>query len=56
MKTSFLYPILSDTQRWLIYSYYQIKMILSSFPGSNTNRKITKSLNDEDFESSEDSK
>jgi hypothetical protein len=39
MKTSFLYPILSDTQRWLTYAYYQIKMVLSSFPGSNTNRR-----------------
>lgn len=36
MKTSFLSPILHDTQRWLTYSYYQIKMILSFFPGSNT--------------------
>jgi len=40
MKTSFLYPILSDTQRWLAYSYYQIKIILSSFPGSNVNRQL----------------
>ncbi|CAF1973512.1 unnamed protein product [Rotaria magnacalcarata] len=37
-KTSFLYPILSDTQRWLTYSYYQIKMILSTFPGSSFSR------------------
>lgn len=40
MKTSFLYPILSDTQRWLTYAYYQIKMILSSFPGSNASRQL----------------
>ncbi|CAF0774908.1 unnamed protein product [Rotaria sp. Silwood1] len=44
MKTSFLYPILSDTQRWLAYSYYQIKIILSSFPGSNVNRHLNKKL------------
>ena len=40
MKTSFLYPILNDTQRWLTYSYSQIKMILSSFPGSSVNRHL----------------
>jgi hypothetical protein len=39
MKTSFLLPILSDTQRWLTYSYYQIKMILSAFPGSTVSRR-----------------
>jgi hypothetical protein len=39
MKTSFLFPILSDTQRWLTYSYYQIKLILSAFPGSNESRR-----------------
>ena len=39
MKTSFLHPILSDTQRWLIYSYSQIKLILGSFPGSNVNHR-----------------
>jgi hypothetical protein len=44
MKTSFLYPILSDTQRWLTYSYYQIKMILSSFPGSNVNRRSNQTI------------
>jgi hypothetical protein len=44
MKTSFLYPILSDTQRWLTYSYYQIKMILSSFPGSNVNRHLNRRI------------
>ncbi|CAF0758333.1 unnamed protein product [Rotaria sordida] len=44
MKTSFLYPILSDTQRWLAYSYYQIKMILASFPGSSVNRHSNKKV------------
>ena len=44
MKTSFLYPLLSDTQRWLSYTYYQIKMILSSFPGSNTNRHLSQRM------------
>ncbi|CAF0883139.1 unnamed protein product [Adineta steineri] len=44
MKTSFLYPILNDTQRWLTYSYYQIKQILSSFPGSNVNRHLNRTL------------
>jgi hypothetical protein len=43
-KTSFLYPILSDTQRWLTYTYYQIKQILSSFPGSNVNRHSNQKL------------
>lgn len=37
MKTSFLYPILSDIQRWLSYTYSQIKILLSTFPGSSTN-------------------
>ena len=39
VKTSFLFPILSDTQRWLTYAYYQIKLILSAFPGSNESRR-----------------
>lgn len=38
-KTSFLYPILSDTQRWLTYAYHQIKTILASFPGSRESRR-----------------
>lgn len=38
MKTSFLYPILSDTQRWLTYTCHQMKLILSAFPGSTNNR------------------
>jgi hypothetical protein len=37
MKPSFLYPVFSDTQRWLTYTYSQIKIILSSFPDSNGN-------------------
>ncbi len=41
MKTSFLYPILSDTQRWLTHAYHQIKIVLSSFPGSNKNHRST---------------
>lgn len=41
MKTSFLYPIFSDIQRWLAYTCYQIKHILSSFPGSMNNRHLT---------------
>lgn len=44
MKTSFLYPILADTQRWLVYSYYQIKEILSKFPGSSVSRNRNKQL------------
>ena len=41
MRSSFLYPILSDVQRWLAYTCYQIKIILSSFPGSTSNRHST---------------
>jgi hypothetical protein len=39
MKTSLLLPLLTDTQRWLTYSAYQIKQILSAFPGSSVNRR-----------------
>ncbi|UJR37280.1 hypothetical protein I4U23_029989 [Adineta vaga] len=44
MRTSFLYPILSDTQRWLTYAYHQIQMILSFFPGSNKNHRLNRNL------------
>lgn len=44
MKTSFLYPILSDTQRWLTYTCHQVKLILSAFPGSTNNRHLTDRL------------
>jgi hypothetical protein len=39
MKASFLFPILTDIQRWLTYTFYQIKQILSAFPGSSVSRQ-----------------
>ena len=44
MKTSFLYPILSDIQRWLTYTFTQTKLLLSTLPGSNTNRSRNEKL------------
>ncbi|CAF1387762.1 unnamed protein product [Adineta ricciae] len=44
MKTSYLYPILSDAQRWLTYTYYQIQIILSSFPGSKKTHRLNRNL------------
>ena len=44
MKTSYLYPILSDTQRWLTYIYHQIQIILSLFPGSTKARRQNQNL------------